>query len=79
MFATQIKSQLKRASLLQSALINFPRCATFSSKAADIKPMDQRPLVTITGVSGYVGSQTCLAFLKDGTFRVRGTVRGRNS
>ena len=80
MFASQIKSQLKRASLLQSActrVLPLPRCALFS--ADNIKPMDHRPLVTITGVSGYVGSQTCLAFLKDGTFRVRGTIRGRNS
>lgn len=34
-----------------------------------------KPLVTITGVSGYLGSQTCLAFLQDGSYRVRGTVR----
>ena len=34
-----------------------------------------KPLVTITGVSGYLGSQTALVFLKDGNFRVRGTVR----
>ena len=45
----------------------------------NINPIDDRPLVTITGVSGYVGSQTCLAFLKDGNYRVRGTIRGRNS
>lgn len=33
------------------------------------------PLVTITGISGYVGAQVCLHFLKDGNFKVRGTVR----
>ena len=38
-----------------------------------------KPLVTITGVSGFVGSQICLEFLKSGQFRVRGTVRDRNS
>ena len=35
----------------------------------------QRSTVVITGVSGYVGSQVCLSFLKDGGFKVRGTVR----
>ena len=35
----------------------------------------KKPLVTLTGITGYVGSQTCLLFLKDGGFRVRGTVR----
>ena len=34
-----------------------------------------KALVTITGVSGYLGAQVCLAFLKDGSYRVRGTVR----
>jgi nucleoside-diphosphate-sugar epimerase len=37
--------------------------------------MESLPIVTITGISGYVGSQVCLAFLKNGTFKVRGTVR----
>ena len=35
----------------------------------------EKPLVTITGVSGYLGSHTCLTFLKSGKYRVRGTVR----
>ena len=39
----------------------------------------EKPLVTITGVTGYLGSHTCLAFLKDGSFRVRGTVRSLTS
>lgn len=34
-----------------------------------------KPLVVITGVTGYLGSQTCLTFLQDGSYRVRGTVR----
>ena len=34
-----------------------------------------KPLVTITGVAGFIGSQICLDFLKTGEFRVRGTVR----
>ena len=36
---------------------------------------DNKPIVVITGISGYVGSQVCLSFLKNGGFRVRGTVR----
>lgn len=33
------------------------------------------PLVTITGVTGFLGGRTALAFLSTGRFRVRGTVR----
>ena len=35
----------------------------------------EKELVLITGVSGYIGSQVCLTFLKNGNCRVRGTVR----
>ena len=35
----------------------------------------EKPLVTITGVTGYLGSIVALNFLKDSGFRVRGTVR----
>ena len=35
----------------------------------------EKPLVVITGVTGYVGAATALAFLREGEFRVRGTVR----
>ena len=34
-----------------------------------------KPIVTITGVTGYLGAHVCLLFLKDGRYRVRGTVR----
>ena len=34
-----------------------------------------KPIVLITGVSGYLGSHVGLVFLKDGNFTVRGTVR----
>ena len=37
--------------------------------------MENKPIVTITGVTGYVGSQVCLLFLKNGQYKVRGTVR----
>ena len=34
-----------------------------------------KPVVLITGVSGYLGSQVALVYLKDGGYTVRGTVR----
>lgn len=34
-----------------------------------------KPVTTITGVSGFIGSYVCLDFLKSGEYRVRGTVR----
>jgi nucleoside-diphosphate-sugar epimerase len=34
-----------------------------------------KPIVTITGVSGFLGSRVCLDFLKCGQYTVRGTVR----
>jgi len=34
-----------------------------------------KPIVVITGVSGYVGSQVALLFLKDSNYKVVGTVR----
>ena len=37
--------------------------------------MEGKPIVLITGISGYIGSQVCLKFLQNGGFRVRGTVR----
>ena len=36
-------------------------------------------MVTVTGISGYVGSRVGLAFLNDGEYRVRGTVRDLNN
>ena len=35
--------------------------------------------VVITGVSGYLGSHTCLLFLKDGSYNVKGTVRDKDN
>ena len=35
----------------------------------------EKPLVTITGFEGYLGPYTALEFIKDGNFRVRGTIR----
>ncbi len=37
------------------------------------------PLVVITGITGYVGSQVCQLFLQDGGYRVRGTVRSTSN
>ena len=39
----------------------------------------ERPLVTITGVTGFIGSQIAAVFLKDGNYRVRGTVRSKTN
>ena len=35
--------------------------------------------VTITGITGFLGAHVCLLFLKDGGFKVRGTVRDLNN
>jgi nucleoside-diphosphate-sugar epimerase len=35
--------------------------------------------VLITGISGFIGSQVCNYFLKDGGYTVRGTVRDKNN
>jgi len=37
------------------------------------------PIVTITGVTGYIGAHVCLRYLQDGGFRVRGTVRDKTN
>ena len=37
------------------------------------------PLVTITGVSGYIGSHCCKILLESGKYRVRGTVRSKTN
>lgn len=38
-----------------------------------------KPTVLITGVSGFIGSQVCLTFLKHGGFKVKGTVRSKTN
>jgi nucleoside-diphosphate-sugar epimerase len=35
-------------------------------------------LVTITGISGYIGAHVALTYLEDGGFKVRGTVRNKD-
>ena len=37
-----------------------------------------KPLVVITGISGYIGLYVVRDFLQTGSFRVRGTIRGKN-
>ena len=39
----------------------------------------QKPIITVTGITGYVGSHVGLTLLKDGTFNVRGAVRDPNN
>ena len=41
--------------------------------------MEGKPLVTITGISGYLGSHVCKLFLESGQFSVRGTVRSKTN
>jgi len=38
-----------------------------------------KPIVTITGITGFIGAETCKMFLEDGNYRVRGTVRDKNN
>eukprot|EP00122_Pirum_gemmata_P001028 Pgem_evm1s919 len=38
-----------------------------------------KPLVVITGCSGFLGAHVTLTFLKDGNYRVRGTVRSKSN
>jgi len=37
----------------------------------------EKELVCITGITGYLGTMVCKAFLENGCFRVRGTVRSK--
>ena len=38
-----------------------------------------KPIILVTGISGYAGSQVALALLEDGSYKVRGTVRDKNN
>ena len=38
-----------------------------------------KPRVLITGISGYLGSHVCNEFLKDGTYKVVGSVRDKTN
>ena len=40
---------------------------------------DNRPIVTLTGISGFLGSHVGLQLLQDGSYRVRGTVRSKTN
>ena len=40
---------------------------------------DSRPIVTVTGISGFIGSHVGLTLLRDGSFKVRGTVRSKTN
>ena len=50
-----------------------------SSSADTTNSVSGKPIVTLTGISGYLGSLTCLEFIKDGGYRVRGTVRDKDN
>ena len=40
---------------------------------------EAKPIVTVTGITGYIGSWVGLLLLKSGKYRVRGTVRSTNN
>ena len=40
---------------------------------------DSRPVVTVTGITGYLGSHVTLILLREGKYRVRGTVRSKTN
>lgn len=42
-----------------------------------VESTQEKPIVVITGISGYIGMHVLQQFLQDGSFRVRGTVRGK--
>ena len=44
-----------------------------------VEANDTRPIVTITGITGYIGSQVGLTVLQDGGYRVRGTLRSKGN
>ena len=50
-----------------------------SKKEDMVQANDGRPLVTVTGISGYIGSHVGKKLLEDGSFRIRGTVRDKNN
>eukprot|EP00957_Ditylum_brightwellii_P178378 13586583-Ditylum_brightwellii.AAC.1 len=41
--------------------------------------MSDKPLVVITGITGFLGSAVCELFLNDGSYRIRGTVRSKSN
>jgi uncharacterized protein YbjT (DUF2867 family) len=48
-------------------------------ESSNIITSSDKPLVVITGITGYVGSNVCKTFLEDGSFKVRGTVRDKKN
>jgi nucleoside-diphosphate-sugar epimerase len=44
-----------------------------------VESSNDKPLVLITGITGYLGSWVTRTFLEDGRYRVRGTVRDKTN
>lgn len=44
-----------------------------------VEAQQEKPLVTITGITGFLGVATALAFIEEGGFRIRGTVRSKTN
>ena len=49
------------------------------NSSADASGPRGKPIVTITGISGYIGANVALKYLEDGGFKVRGTVRDKDN
>ena len=47
-----------------------------SSDAANAK--SSKPIMTITGITGYIGSHVAKLILESGKYRVRGTLRNKD-
>lgn len=70
--ATSLASRLSRLQQPQRASFwNFFRDLTKEKK----QQVEEKPLVTITGLDSFLGPHTGLEFLKTGDYRVRATVR----
>jgi nucleoside-diphosphate-sugar epimerase len=50
-----------------------------NSSAGVNAPKGKGGLVTITGISGFIGAHVCKLFLDDGNYKVRGTVRDKSN
>ena len=59
--------------------VHTPEETTNKSKLSRKTVDGDKPIILVTGISGYAGSQVALALLEDGSYKVRGTVRDKNN
>ena len=60
---------------LGNNLIRHSKSVYRTAPYACFSSSSEKPLLTITGVEGFLGSQTLLQVVQDGNYRVRGTIR----